>query len=58
MQQSLKGKPAVFKCTVNEIKVKELPAADDEFAKDVSEFDTLAEYKDDIRSKAAGEERG
>ena len=47
----LKGKPAVFKCTVNEIKVKELPEADDEFAKDVSEFDTLAEYKDDIRSK-------
>ena len=47
----LKGKPAVFKCTVNEIKVKELPEADDEFAKDVSEFDTLAEYKDDIRAK-------
>lgn len=47
----LKGKPAVFKCTVNEIKVKELPEADDEFAKDVSEFDTLAEYKDDIRVK-------
>ena len=51
MQQSSKGKPAVFKCTVNEIKVKELPEADDEFAKDVSEFDTLAEYKDDIRAK-------
>ena len=47
----LKGKPVVFKCTVNEIKVKELPEADDEFAKDVSEFDTLAEYKDDIRAK-------
>lgn len=47
----LKGKPAAFKCTVNEIKVKELPEADDEFAKDVSEFDTLAEYKDDIRAK-------
>ena len=47
----LKGKPAVFKCTVNEIKVKELPEADDEFAKDVSEFDTLAEYKDDIRAQ-------
>ena len=47
----LKGKPAVFQCTVNEIKVKELPEADDEFAKDVSEFDTLAEYKDDIRAK-------
>lgn len=52
-EASLKGKPAVFKCTVKEIKVKELPAADDEFAKDVSEFDTLAEYKDDIRSKLA-----
>lgn len=50
-EASLKGKPAVFKCTVKEIKVKELPAADDEFAKDVSEFDTLAEYKNDIRSK-------
>ncbi len=47
----LAGKPAVFKCKVNEIKVKELPDADDEFAKDVSEFDTLAEYKDDIRAK-------
>ena len=45
----LKGKPAVFKCTVNEIKVKELPEADDEFAKDVSEFDTLDEYKADIK---------
>ena len=49
--EDLKGKTAVFKCTVNEIKVKELPAADDEFAKDVSEFDTLAEYRDDIRAK-------
>ena len=47
----LAGKPAVFKCKVKEIKVKELPEADDEFAKDVSEFDTLAEYKDDIRAK-------
>ena len=49
--ESLQGKPAVFKCKVHEIKVKELPAADDEFAQDVSEFDTLAEYKDDIRAK-------
>lgn len=49
--EDLKGKAAVFKCKVNEIKVKELPEADDEFAKDVSEFDTLAEYKDDIRAK-------
>lgn len=49
--EDLKGKAAVFKCKVNEIKVKELPEADDEFAKDVSEFDTLAEYRDDIRAK-------
>ena len=49
--EELKGKEAVFKCKVNEIKVKELPAADDEFAQEVSEFDTLAEYKDDIRAK-------
>lgn len=45
----LAGKAAVFKCTVNEIKVKELPEADDDFAKDISEFDTLAEYKEDIK---------
>ena len=49
--EELAGKAAVFKCKVNEIKVKELPEADDEFAKDVSEFDTLAEYRDDIRAK-------
>ncbi|MDD2957426.1 MAG: trigger factor [Lachnospiraceae bacterium] len=47
--ENLKGKAAVFKCKVNEIKVKELPAADDEFAKDVSEFDTMEEYKADIK---------
>lgn len=47
--EDLKGKAAVFKCKVNEIKVKELPVADDEFAQDVSEFDTLAEYKEDIK---------
>ena len=41
----LAGKPAVFKCTVKKIEVKELPELDDEFAKDVSEFDTLEEYK-------------
>ena len=49
--ENLKGKAAVFKCKVNEIKVKELPEADDEFAQDVSEFDTLAEYKEDIKNK-------
>ena len=48
----LKGKAAVFKCKLHEIKVKELPAIDDEFAKDVSEFDTLEELENDIRKKA------
>lgn len=47
----LAGKEAVFKCRVNEIKVKELPDADDDFAQDVSDFDTLAEYKEDIKKK-------
>lgn len=45
----LAGKPAVFKCKLNELKVKELPELDDEFAAEVSEFDTLEEYKADIR---------
>ena len=49
--EELKGKPAMFKVTVKEIKVKELPELDDDFAQDVSDFDTLAEYKDDIRKK-------
>ena len=44
----LAGKPATFKVKINEIKAKELPELDDEFAKDVSEFDTLAEYKEKI----------
>lgn len=47
----LAGKPAVFKVTVKEIKKKEMPALDDEFAKDISEFDTLEEYKADLRQK-------
>ncbi len=47
--ENLRGKAAVFKCKVNEIKVKELPEADDEFAQEVSDFDTLEEYKADIR---------
>lgn len=50
--EELKGKPAVFKCKLHEIKVKELPALDDEFAKDVSEFDTLDALKKDIKAKA------
>ena len=45
----LAGKPAVFKVKLHEIKVKELPELNDEFAQDVSEFDTLAEYKADVR---------
>ncbi|HPP36052.1 MAG TPA: trigger factor, partial [Clostridiales bacterium] len=49
--KDLAGKPAVFKVTVKEIKVRELPNLDDEFAKDVSEFDTLEEYKADLRKK-------
>jgi len=49
--EKLKGKPAVFHVKINAIQQKELPALDDEFAKDVSEFDTLAAYKDDIRAK-------
>lgn len=50
--KELAGKAAVFKVKLNEIKVKELPAIDDEFAKDVSEFDTLKEYKADLKKKA------
>ena len=49
--EDLKGKEAVFKCTVHEIKAKELPEIDDEFAAEVSEFDTLEEYKADIKAK-------
>ena len=49
--EELKGKPAVFQCKVHAIKEKELPELDDEFAKDVSEFDTLEELKKDIRDK-------
>jgi len=49
--EDLKGKPAVFKVTVKEIKVRELPELDDDFASEVSEFDTLAEYKADIKAK-------
>lgn len=49
--EDLKGKAAVFKCTIHEIKAKELPEIDDEFAAEVSEFDTLEEYKADIKAK-------
>ena len=47
----LAGKPALFKVKIKEIKVKEYPELDDEFAQEVSEFDTLDEYKEDIRKK-------
>lgn len=56
--EELKGKPALFKVKINSIKVKELPELDDEFAKDVSEFDTLEDLKKDIKenlSKAGKE---
>ena len=49
--EDLAGKPALFKCKLNDIKSKELPEIDDEFASEVSEFETLEEYKADIRSK-------
>ena len=47
--ENLKGKPATFKVTVKEIKEKQLPELDDDFAQDVSDFDTLAEYKEDVK---------
>ena len=47
----LASKQAVFKCTVKEIKEKQLPELDDEFASEVSEFETLAEYKEDVKKK-------
>lgn len=48
--EELAGKPALFRVKINEIKVKELPALDDDFAQDVSEFDTLDEYKASIKT--------
>ena len=49
--EDLAGKDATFKCTVKAIKAKELPELNDEFASDVSDFDTLAEYKEDVKNK-------
>ena len=51
--ENLAGKPAVFKCTVKEIKEKELPELNDEFASEVSEFETLEEYKADLKKNLA-----
>ena len=49
--KELAGKPAVFKVSIKEVKEKQLPELDDEFASEVSDFETLAEYKEDIRKK-------
>jgi len=49
--EELRGKDAVFYVDINDIKVKELPDIDDEFAQDVSDFDTLEEYKEDLKKK-------
>lgn len=49
--EELKGRAVVFNVKINAVKVREMPELDDEFAKDVSEFDTLAEYKDSLRAK-------
>ncbi len=49
--EELRGKDAVFYVEINDIKVKELPDIDDEFAQDVSDFDTLEEYKEDLKKK-------
>lgn len=49
--EELAGKDAVFKCKIHEIKAKEMPELDDEFAKDVSEFDTLDELKEDVKKQ-------
>jgi trigger factor len=51
--EELAGKAAVFKCTIKEIKEKELPELDDEFASEVSEFNTLAEYREDVKKNLA-----
>jgi len=49
--EELKGRNAEFKCTIKEIKEKELPELDDEFASDVSEFDTMEEYREDLKKQ-------
>ncbi len=51
--KELAGKPAMFKVTIKEIKVKELPELDDDFAQDVSEFETVAEYREDVKKNIA-----
>ncbi len=56
-EESLQGKEAVFTCTVHEIKEKEIPEIDDEFAAEVSEFETLDEYKADVKAKLKEEKQ-
>lgn len=56
--KELAGKNALFKCRVNSVKVRELPEVDDEFAQEVSEFETLDEYKEDIRAKLLKDKEG
>ncbi len=51
--KELQGKDAVFQCKIHEIKAKEIPEIDDEFASEVSEFDTLAEYREDLKKTIA-----
>jgi len=53
--EELAGKEAVFKCLIHTIKVRELPELDDEFVKDVSEFDTVDEYRADVTAKLQAE---
>ena len=55
---NLAGKPAVFKVKLNGLKKKELPELDDEFAEEVSDFDTLAEYREDVKKKLAEKKQG
>ena len=55
--EELAGKPALFKVKINHIKGEELPEVDDDFAMDVSEFDTLEEYRESLREKVAEEKK-
>ena len=57
-EESLKGQPVQFEIKINELKVKELPELDDDFVKDVSEFDTVDAYKADVKEKLAETRKG
>lgn len=56
--EELQGQPVVFKVKINEIKIKELPEVDDEFVKDVSEFDTLEDFRKDVEAKILDKKKG